>query len=133
MLAGCNSGCGRKEASKAHLWEGRPGQPGQAGEQWKGGDSLGTWQEAPPGRRQDVFACLGYYHFIAFVAWNFLHTNTNKNLIEKFLGSFMYFPSHCAHSNQEKITIMINYSPIVHRRYGLLHPCPGVQSLCLQG
>ena len=29
--------------------------------------------------------------------------------------------------------LRINYSPIVHRRYGLLYPCPGVQSLCLQG
>ena len=77
-----------EERKLARHISGRAGQgrPGQAGEKWKGRDSLGTWQEAPPGRRQDVFACLGYYHFIVFVAWNFLHTKTNKNIIEKFFG-----------------------------------------------
>ena len=63
-----------------------------------------------------------------------LFTHKRQQKLNWKVFGVIFFPFLCAHLNQEKITIhMISYSPIVHGRYGLLHPGPGIQSLCLQG
>ena len=84
-----------------------------------------------------MFACLGYYHFIVFVAWNFLLTKTNRDKIKKVdYTSFLSLISVRNETGRENPSIdkvRLNYSPIIHRRYRLLHPGPGVQRLRLEG
>ena len=133
VLAGCNSGCGRKEASKAHLWEGRPGQARAGGRAMEGGRLSGDLARSSPGAPPRCVCLLRILSFYSLCRVElFTHKNQEKYnwklfWANTFLWSLILMSRRWEHSQKT------NYSPIVHRRYGLLHPGPGVQGLRLEG